>query len=124
MLSDSLAVDPAAALDALAGDVVAAEEEWLARWRSGDELAAEAILGVLGDGGLSEPAVAAELGVLLPQAATLFVASSMPVRDIETFWPVRRTRRACCATAAPTASTGPSPARSARPPPATARSCC
>ena len=34
-------------------------------------------------------AVAAELGVLLPAEATLFVASSMPVRDIETFWPVR-----------------------------------
>jgi 2-succinyl-5-enolpyruvyl-6-hydroxy-3-cyclohexene-1-carboxylate synthase len=33
--------------------------------------------------------VAAELGVLLPAEATLFVASSMPVRDIETFWPVR-----------------------------------
>ena len=34
------------------------------------------------------------------------------------------TRRACCATAAPTASTAPSPAPSARPPRATARSCC
>ena len=43
----------------------------------------------LGRGGLSEPAVAAELGVLLPAEATLFVASSMPVRDIETFWPAR-----------------------------------
>ena len=32
--------------------------------------------------------MAAELGVLLPEEATLFVASSMPVRDIETFWPV------------------------------------
>ena len=27
--------------------------------------------------------------MLLPQDATLFVASSMPVREIETFWPVR-----------------------------------
>ena len=27
--------------------------------------------------------------MLLPETATLFVASSMPVRDIETFWPVR-----------------------------------
>ncbi|MEA2152671.1 MAG: 2-succinyl-5-enolpyruvyl-6-hydroxy-3-cyclohexene-carboxylate synthase [Solirubrobacteraceae bacterium] len=89
VLSDSFAVDPAVALDALAGDAVAAGEEWLAGWRSGDALAAEAILGVLGDGGLSEPAVASELGVLLPGAATLFVASSMPVRDVETFWPVR-----------------------------------
>jgi 2-succinyl-5-enolpyruvyl-6-hydroxy-3-cyclohexene-1-carboxylate synthase len=89
VLSDSLAVDPAGALDALAGRVIAAEQEWLARWRSGDELAAESILGVLGDSGLCEPAVASELGVLLPDTATLFVASSMPVRDVETFWPVR-----------------------------------
>ena len=38
---------------------------------------------------LSEPLVARELGVLLPPTATLFVASSMPVRDVEAFWPVR-----------------------------------
>jgi 2-succinyl-5-enolpyruvyl-6-hydroxy-3-cyclohexene-1-carboxylate synthase len=78
-----------------------ADPDWLSGWRSADERAAEALLGVLaegerkpGDGGgaeevLSEPAVAAELGVLLPAEATLFVASSMPVRDIESFWPVR-----------------------------------
>jgi 2-succinyl-5-enolpyruvyl-6-hydroxy-3-cyclohexene-1-carboxylate synthase len=89
VLSDSFGVDPDDALDALADVVVSADEQWLARWRSGDELAAESILGVLADGCLCEPAVASELGVLLPQAATLFVASSMPVRDIETFWPVR-----------------------------------
>ncbi len=89
VLSDSLAVDPAPALDGLARDVAPAAEDWLARWRSGDELAAESILGVLGEAGLSEPAVAGELGVLLPQQATLFVASSMPVRDVETFWPIR-----------------------------------
>src|SRR5205823_9490034 len=63
--------------------------EWLGEWRSADERAAEAIHGVLGDGALPEPVVAAELGVLLPEEATLFVASSMPVRDIESFWPVR-----------------------------------
>jgi 2-succinyl-5-enolpyruvyl-6-hydroxy-3-cyclohexene-1-carboxylate synthase len=66
-----------------------ADPDWLEAWRSADERAAEAILGVLGAEGLSEPAVAAELGVLLPERATLFVASSMPVRDIESFWPVR-----------------------------------
>jgi 2-succinyl-5-enolpyruvyl-6-hydroxy-3-cyclohexene-1-carboxylate synthase len=44
---------------------------------------------VLAEDELSEPKVASELGVLLSEAATLFVASSMPVRDIETFWPVR-----------------------------------
>src|SRR5207244_655034 len=53
------------------------------------ELAAEAIAGVLAEASISEPLVAAELGVLLPQTATLFVASSMPVRDVEAFWPVR-----------------------------------
>jgi 2-succinyl-5-enolpyruvyl-6-hydroxy-3-cyclohexene-1-carboxylate synthase len=73
----------------LGATLAPADPDWLASWRSADERAAEAILGVLGAEGLSEPAVAAELGVLLPEGATLFVASSMPVRDIESFWPVR-----------------------------------
>jgi 2-succinyl-5-enolpyruvyl-6-hydroxy-3-cyclohexene-1-carboxylate synthase len=91
VLSESLLIDPAMTLEPLAETIAAAsaEEQWLARWRSADELAAESILGVLAAGGLSEPAVSAELGVLLPGHATLFVASSMPVREIETFWPAR-----------------------------------
>jgi 2-succinyl-5-enolpyruvyl-6-hydroxy-3-cyclohexene-1-carboxylate synthase len=83
------ALEPAAALRSLAQDAPPLDPDWLGEWRSADERAAEAILGVLGAEGLSEPAVAAELGVLLPAHATLFVASSMPVRDIESFWPVR-----------------------------------
>jgi 2-succinyl-5-enolpyruvyl-6-hydroxy-3-cyclohexene-1-carboxylate synthase len=83
------ALEPAAALRALAQDPPVPDPEWLESWRSADERAAEALLGVLGAGGLSEPTVAAELGVLLPERATLWVASSMPVRDIESFWPVR-----------------------------------
>jgi 2-succinyl-5-enolpyruvyl-6-hydroxy-3-cyclohexene-1-carboxylate synthase len=106
VLSDSLALDAPATLmeladsltDSTAADTTGAvasppadgpERDWLASWRSADERTAEAILGALGDGELSEPSVAAELGVLLPERATLFVASSMPVRDIETFWPAR-----------------------------------
>ncbi|MGO8904235.1 MAG: 2-succinyl-5-enolpyruvyl-6-hydroxy-3-cyclohexene-1-carboxylic-acid synthase [Solirubrobacteraceae bacterium] len=91
VLSVSLAIDPPAAFSELAPAVerAAVDEDWLAGWRSADELAAEAILSRLTPGELSEPAVAAELGVLLAAGATLFVASSMPVRDIETFWPVR-----------------------------------
>lgn len=88
-LSWSFALEPAAALRELAGCVAPASGDWLSRWRSVDERAAAAILGVLGERELSEPAVAAELGILLPAHATLFVASSMPVRDIETFWPIR-----------------------------------
>jgi 2-succinyl-5-enolpyruvyl-6-hydroxy-3-cyclohexene-1-carboxylate synthase len=83
------ALEPAAALRALAEDPPVPDPDWLASWRSADERAAEALLGVLGAEGLGEPTVAAELGVLLPEQATLFVASSMPVRDIESFWPVR-----------------------------------
>jgi 2-succinyl-5-enolpyruvyl-6-hydroxy-3-cyclohexene-1-carboxylate synthase len=92
VMSDSLPAEPAATLMALTSVLETsppASPDWLASWRSADERAAEAILGVLAASGCSEPSVAAELGVLLPEEATLFVASSMPVRDIETFWPVR-----------------------------------
>lgn len=63
------------------------ERDWLDGWRRADRAASGAIAQVLD--GLSEPRVAAELGVRLPAAATLVVASSMPVRDVETFFPVR-----------------------------------
>jgi len=95
ILAESLALEPAETLAELAvsqrGAVTpAADADWLASWRAADEQAAEAILGALDPReGLSEPAIAAELGTLLPATATLFVASSMPVREIETFWPAR-----------------------------------
>jgi 2-succinyl-5-enolpyruvyl-6-hydroxy-3-cyclohexene-1-carboxylate synthase len=62
---------------------------WLERFKRADAAAAGAIAHVLGAAGLSEPRVAAELGARLPEAATLVVASSMPVRDVETFFPAR-----------------------------------
>jgi 2-succinyl-5-enolpyruvyl-6-hydroxy-3-cyclohexene-1-carboxylate synthase len=90
ILAESLALEPAGALTELTAPQPAADADWLAGWRAADEQAAEAILGALGpQEGLSEPAIAAELGTLLPTTATLFVASSMPVREIETFWPAR-----------------------------------
>jgi 2-succinyl-5-enolpyruvyl-6-hydroxy-3-cyclohexene-1-carboxylate synthase len=89
-LTHSLALEPAAALAQLSGLADGGvEEDWLGGWRNADEHAAEVIRGLFAGADLSEPAVAAELGVLLPEEATLFVASSMPVRDIETFWPAR-----------------------------------
>jgi 2-succinyl-5-enolpyruvyl-6-hydroxy-3-cyclohexene-1-carboxylate synthase len=93
VVADSLAAEPATTLMALSSTLerspIDADLDWLDSWRSADERTAEAILGVLAACGCGEPSVAAELGVLLPPEATLFVASSMPVRDIETFWPVR-----------------------------------
>jgi len=90
VLWESMALEPVDVLRALIADgETTAAEDWLSQWSSADERAAEAIGAVLSDSGLSEPRLAVELGMLLPSEATLFVASSMPVRDIETFWPVR-----------------------------------
>ena len=61
---------------------------WMDAWRRADDTAAKAIAGALGEA-LSEPWVAARLGRTLPAETTLFVASSMPVRDVETFFPAR-----------------------------------
>ena len=83
-----LAADPAATLVATAGHAPRADPAWLAAWRAADARAAAAIDDVLGDG-LSEPRVARELGARLPPDATLFVASSMPVRDVEGYVAVR-----------------------------------
>ena len=90
VLFHSLEIDHGSVLETLSeAQLPTADEGWLAQWRGGDELAAEAIGSTLAESGLSEPVVAAELGVLLPEGVTLFVASSMPVREIETFWPAR-----------------------------------
>ncbi len=71
----------------LAQEMPRKDRDWLDAWRGADHAAANAIAQTLGE--LSEPRVAAELGVRLPPDATLVVASSMPVRDIETFFPAR-----------------------------------
>ncbi|CAA9479976.1 MAG: 2-succinyl-5-enolpyruvyl-6-hydroxy-3-cyclohexene-1-carboxylic-acid synthase [uncultured Solirubrobacteraceae bacterium] len=86
-----LGADPRATLEALAERLPARRRDtaWLDAWRAADRAAAAGIAEVLGGEGLSEPRVAAELGVRLPADATLVVASSMPVRDVETFFPVR-----------------------------------
>jgi 2-succinyl-5-enolpyruvyl-6-hydroxy-3-cyclohexene-1-carboxylate synthase len=65
-----------------------ADPDWLARWRAADDRATAAVDEALGTE-LSEPLVAARLGEWLGPEATLFVASSMPVRDVELFLPAR-----------------------------------
>jgi 2-succinyl-5-enolpyruvyl-6-hydroxy-3-cyclohexene-1-carboxylate synthase len=74
-------------LDGLAaGEVIAADPRWLASWRDADDAAGEALTSALGDG-LSEPLVARSLGEWLDPGVTLYVASSMPIRDVELFFP-------------------------------------
>ncbi len=78
-----------AMLDGLtAGEVSPADPDWLAAWRAVDDDAGAALAAALGDE-LSEPLVARSLGEWLDADATLFVASSMPIRDVELFLPAR-----------------------------------
>ena len=80
--------EPAGVLAALAAEATRADPTWAGAWADADRRAAAAIEATLGDE-LSEPRLAAELGARLPPEATLVVASSMPVRDLETFAPAR-----------------------------------
>jgi 2-succinyl-5-enolpyruvyl-6-hydroxy-3-cyclohexene-1-carboxylate synthase len=61
---------------------------WLEDWRTADAAADAAIERTLADD-LSEPNVARVIATTLPADATVFVAASMPVRELESFWPVR-----------------------------------
>jgi 2-succinyl-5-enolpyruvyl-6-hydroxy-3-cyclohexene-1-carboxylate synthase len=85
VVAEVLDADPTAWARAQA--VPARASAWLDVWRAADAAAAEGIAVALGDG-ISEPAVARALASLAPEV-TVFTASSMPVRDVETFWPAR-----------------------------------
>ena len=62
------------------------DSAWLASWREADAAAREAAEKVLAaDGSLSEPVVAREIGALVPPGGLLWVASSMPARDLDRF---------------------------------------
>ncbi len=80
-----LGTDPRATLEAIS--LGKRDRGWLDDWQRADRAASAAIARSLT--GLSEPRVAAELGAGLPPEATVVVASSMPVRDVETFFPAR-----------------------------------
>jgi 2-succinyl-5-enolpyruvyl-6-hydroxy-3-cyclohexene-1-carboxylate synthase len=98
---DQIAVDPQAAWqdpDAVVSEVADGWAEmtvenpdprWLGAWSVADDAAGAALADALGDA-LSEPLVAARLGEWLPAETTLFVAASMPIRDVELYFPARR----------------------------------
>ncbi len=87
----SLPAEPAGVLAELAGRLAPGPTEpppYLSGWLRADQLAAGALDTTLGEQ-LSEPRVARELGLGLPPEATLVVSASMPIRDVETFFPAR-----------------------------------
>jgi 2-succinyl-5-enolpyruvyl-6-hydroxy-3-cyclohexene-1-carboxylate synthase len=79
--------DPAATLRALSTQVPAAPSEWHEAWTAADTAAGAAIETTLGETPFpNEPAVARALATALPDASTVWLASSMPVRDADSFF--------------------------------------
>ncbi len=79
--------DPAATASALAKSLASpAPPGWAEQWMEADRRAGRALVaGIAAAGFPTEPAVAAALGRALPAGATLWAASSMPVRDVDSF---------------------------------------
>jgi len=77
--------EPAAVLRALAdAGIEPAGESWAESWSAADAAVRDAAAATLGTFDFpTEPAVAATVGRALPDGATLWVASSMPVRDVD-----------------------------------------
>jgi 2-succinyl-5-enolpyruvyl-6-hydroxy-3-cyclohexene-1-carboxylate synthase len=86
-VSGRMVADPELLLGALADAVdVMVDEEWVGRWRGADETARAAIDGLVD--GWSEPfegRIARDVVAATPADASLVLASSMPVRDVESF---------------------------------------
>jgi 2-succinyl-5-enolpyruvyl-6-hydroxy-3-cyclohexene-1-carboxylate synthase len=77
-----------AALEGLTVPVRKGSTEWPARWHAAEVEVQKHFNEVFAEtSGLVEPKVSRELAKVLAPGAPLFVASSMPVRDVEYFWP-------------------------------------
>ena len=71
------------------GSAQPAPEEWLPRWKAADAVAAEAARAAIDAAAItSEPAVVAAVHDGLANESMLWVASSMPIRDVDSFFPV------------------------------------
>ncbi|HET6505972.1 MAG TPA: 2-succinyl-5-enolpyruvyl-6-hydroxy-3-cyclohexene-1-carboxylic-acid synthase [Baekduia sp.] len=86
VISAAFALAPGAL--ARIGEPEATDPDWTARWREADARAAAAIAATIGDDALNEPRIARELATAVPTGAVVVIAASMPIRDVETFWPV------------------------------------
>jgi 2-succinyl-5-enolpyruvyl-6-hydroxy-3-cyclohexene-1-carboxylate synthase len=68
------------------GDTPLADADWAARWRRIDARTREILADELeSDDEMSEPRLFAEMAAALPAGTTLWVSSSMPVRDLDSF---------------------------------------
>jgi 2-succinyl-5-enolpyruvyl-6-hydroxy-3-cyclohexene-1-carboxylate synthase len=80
---------PGPTLRLLADRAESADPAWRQQWKAADKTALEAARGVMGTT-LSEPMVALALARSAPDGAAIWTASSMPIRDVDSFFPVTR----------------------------------
>ncbi|MXZ84919.1 MAG: 2-succinyl-5-enolpyruvyl-6-hydroxy-3-cyclohexene-1-carboxylic-acid synthase [Acidimicrobiia bacterium] len=83
----ALASDPVALLGAAAGQMASADDAWAVSWIEAAADAWDQVETALGVDELLEPLLAATLLRALPPEVALYASSSMPVRDVTSFWP-------------------------------------
>ncbi len=83
----ALASDPVALLGATAPLMASAGDAWAVGWAEAAGDAWERVESVLGSDDLLEPLLAATLLRALPSEVAVYASSSMPVRDVTSFWP-------------------------------------
>ena len=86
-IETTLQADPALLCAAVAATITPrGATEWLASWRDNDSVARRAIDEVLDQSDSpTEPRAARDLAAGLPDGTDLFVAASMPIRDLDSF---------------------------------------
>lgn len=90
LATETIDASPAVALDALTDALSSFSPgtEWIVEWRSVQHVARETVaMAAAADPEMFEGRVYAELARLLPDGATLVAGNSMPVRDLDTFFP-------------------------------------
>jgi 2-succinyl-5-enolpyruvyl-6-hydroxy-3-cyclohexene-1-carboxylate synthase len=80
--------DQAALLEAVVDLVPAPSDDWQQGWVQAGQAAAAALEAALEANPMFEAHAVRALAGLLPDPADLLAGSSMPIRDVDTFWPV------------------------------------
>ena len=85
--TQALASDPVELLGAASAQMGSVDDAWTVSWIEAAYDAWERVEGALGSADLLEPLLAATLLRALPPEVALYASSSMPVRDVTSFWP-------------------------------------